>query len=76
MDDLLEQDIKEEWESPYAAPSVLIQTPNGEICLCIDYQKLNNITTSNTYSLTRLDDLLQNATHAVYISIIDLKSGY
>ncbi|GFU51109.1 hypothetical protein TNCV_2549161 [Trichonephila clavipes] len=44
--------------------------------VCIDYQKLNEVTVSDTYPLPRINDLLQEAKHTAYISTIDLKSGY
>ncbi|GFT01023.1 retrovirus-related Pol polyprotein from transposon 297 [Trichonephila clavipes] len=76
IEDLPEKDIIEECESPYGAPVVLIQKPNNQFRLCIDYQKLNEVTVSDTYPLPRMDDLLQKAKHTAYISTIDLKSGY
>ncbi|GFV69625.1 hypothetical protein TNCV_4507401 [Trichonephila clavipes] len=76
IEDLLEKDIIEECESPYGAPVVLIPKPNNQFRLCIDYRKLNEVTVSDTYPLSRMDDLLQEAKHTAYISTIDLKSGY
>ncbi|GFV22308.1 hypothetical protein TNCV_3923681 [Trichonephila clavipes] len=76
IEDLLEKDIIEECESPYGAPVVLIPKPNNQFRLCIDYQKLNEVTVSDTYPLPRMDDLLQEAKYTAYISTIDLKSGY
>ncbi|GFX17540.1 hypothetical protein TNCV_3411401 [Trichonephila clavipes] len=74
--DLLEKDIIEECESPYGAPVVLIPKPNNQFYLCIDYRKLNEVTVSDTYPIPRIGDLLQEAKHTAYISLIDLKSGY
>ena len=76
LDDLLSEDIIEECESPYASPVVLVPKPNGSVRLCVDYRKLNAITVPDTYPLPRMDDLLHDAKHTVYMSTIDLKSGY
>ncbi|GFU68055.1 retrovirus-related Pol polyprotein from transposon 297 [Trichonephila clavipes] len=76
IEDLLEKDIIEECESPYGAPVVLLPKPNNQFRLCIDYRKLNEVTVSDTYSLPRMDDFLQEAKHTAYIFTIDLKSGY
>lgn len=73
---LQEHGIIEECESPYTAPVVLIPKPNGEVLLCIDYRKLNAITTPDTCPLLKLDDLLQDSTSKAYMSTIDLESGY
>ncbi|GFV09032.1 retrovirus-related Pol polyprotein from transposon 297 [Trichonephila clavipes] len=76
IEDLLKKDIIEECESPYGAPVSLIPKPNNQFRLCIDYQKLNEVTVPDTYPLSGMDDLLQEAKHTAYISTIDLKSGY
>ncbi|GFX74286.1 hypothetical protein TNCV_3452341 [Trichonephila clavipes] len=76
IEDLVEKDIIVECESPYGAPVVLIPKPNNQFRLCIDNRKLNEVTVSDTYSLPRMDDLLQEAKYSAYISTIDLKSGY
>ncbi|GFT65099.1 retrovirus-related Pol polyprotein from transposon 17.6 [Trichonephila clavipes] len=51
VEDLLEKDIIEECESPYGAPVVLIQKPNNQFRLCIDYRKLNEVTVPDIYPL-------------------------
>ncbi|GFX15746.1 retrovirus-related Pol polyprotein from transposon 17.6 [Trichonephila clavipes] len=75
IEDFLEKDIIEEYESPYGAPVVPIPKPNNQFHLCIDYRKLNEVTVPDTYPLPRMDDLLQEVKHTAYISTIDLKSG-
>ncbi|GFS83858.1 hypothetical protein TNCV_2363031 [Trichonephila clavipes] len=58
------------------APVVLIPKPNNQFRLCIDYRKLNEVTVPDTYSLPRMDDLLQEKkTYYIHLHI-DLKSGY
>ncbi|GBM97814.1 Transposon Ty3-G Gag-Pol polyprotein, partial [Araneus ventricosus] len=76
LDKLLEENIIEECESPYAAPVVLVPKPNGNIRLYIDYRGLNATTIADSYPLTRMDDLLHAAKHTPFMTTIDLKSGY
>lgn len=73
---LLQEDIIEECESPYAAPVVLVPKPNGSIRLCVNYQSLNEITVSDKYPLPRIDDLLHSAKQSAYMSTLDLRAGY
>ncbi|GBL99764.1 Retrovirus-related Pol polyprotein from transposon 17.6, partial [Araneus ventricosus] len=76
LDKLLEENIIEECESPYAAPVVLVPKPDGDIRLCIDYTGLNATTIADSYHLPRMDDLLHAAKHTPFMITIDLKSGY
>ncbi|GBM92728.1 Retrovirus-related Pol polyprotein from transposon 17.6 [Araneus ventricosus] len=75
LDKLLEENIIEECESPYAAPVVLVPKPNGDIRLCIDYTGFNATTIADSYPLPRMDDLLHAAKHTPFMITIDLKSG-
>ena len=73
---LLDGDIIEESESPYAAPVVLVPKRPNTYRMCIDFRKLNSVTVPDRYPLPRIDDILQNAKHTPYMSTIDLQSGY
>ncbi|GBM52373.1 hypothetical protein AVEN_160098-1 [Araneus ventricosus] len=57
IEDLLEKDAIEEFESAYGAPVVKIPKPDGKTRLCINYRKLNEITLPDSYPLPRMDDL-------------------
>lgn len=76
LDQLLDNGIIEECESPYAAPVVLVPKKDGGVRLCVDYQRLNAITQADKYPLPRLDDLLHSAKRTKYMTTLDLKSGY
>ncbi|UYV63245.1 hypothetical protein LAZ67_2003535 [Cordylochernes scorpioides] len=76
IDRLLAEGIREECESPYASPVVLVPKPDGGIRLCVDYRKLNARTKADSYPLPRLDDLMHEARHTPFMSTIDLRAGY
>lgn len=73
---MLDYDIVEECESPWAAPVVLVPKKNGNIRVCVDYRRLNDVTVSHSYPLSRIDDLLHAAKKTNYMSALDLQSGY
>lgn len=76
LDKLLEQDIIEECESPWASNVVLVTKKNGSLRLCIDYRKLNAVTEPDRYPLPRVEDILHAAKTCKYMTTLDLKSGY
>lgn len=76
LDDMLKKGVIEEMESPWAFPVVLIPKKDKNIRLCVDYRRLNAITTTDTYPLPRIDDLLHSAKTTPYMSTLDLRSGY
>ena len=43
---------------------------------CIDYHKLNKVTRKDSYTLPRVDDLLDSLSDAQWFSTLDLCSGY
>ncbi|XP_026331519.1 uncharacterized protein LOC113238882 [Hyposmocoma kahamanoa] len=76
IDKMLKIGVIEPCSSPWAAPVVLVPKPNGEISVCVDYRRLNDITVGDTYPLPRIDDLLHAAKPTPYMSSLDLKAGY
>src|SRR6266496_2267716 len=44
--------------------------------MCIDYQALNEWTRQNTYPLPRIQECIDELGREIYISKIDLTSGY
>lgn len=76
LGEMLENNIIEESESPWAAPVVLVPKGDSDIRVCVDYRKLNAITIPDRYPLPRIDDLLHQAKAMPYMTTIDLQSGY
>lgn len=76
LEKMLESGIIEETESPWSFPVVLIPKKDGTVRLCVDYRRLNAITTTDTYPLPRIDDLLHAAKTTPFMSTLDLRSGY
>lgn len=76
IDKMLLENVIEECESPWAAPVVLIPKPDKSFRVCIDYRKLNAHTISDKFPMPQIDDLLHLAKETMFMSVIDLKSGY
>lgn len=76
IDDLLQNDIIRESNSPYSSPILLVRKKNGEERMCVDYRHLNRMTVKDRYPLPRIDDQLDKLQGSVLYSSLDLRSGY
>ena len=73
---LVKQGIIEESTSPWSSPIVLVRKKDGSVRFCIDFRKLNNITTKDAFPMPRIDDIFDHLSQAEYYTTIDFKSGY
>ncbi|CAM4620318.1 unnamed protein product [Lepidochelys kempii] len=62
--------------SPWASLVVLVPKRDGSIQFCVDYWKLNAITVSDAYPMSRPDELLDKLGGARYLTTMDLTKGY
>ena len=63
-------------DSPWASPVVLVRKKDGSVRFCIDYRKLNNITSKDAYPLPNIEDAVNTLCGAQYFCTLDLASGY
>ena len=63
-------------KSPYSSPIVMVPMKDGTNRMCIDYRKLNEITTKDAYPLPRIGQTMDALQGAGYFSSLDLASGY
>ena len=75
---LLQEMLKRSVISPSKreSPIVLVKKKDGTIRFCVDYRKVNNVTTKDAYPLPRVDDTLDTLAGSVWFTTLDLKSGY
>lgn len=76
VQELLDNNVVRESESPYSSPVLLVKKKDGTTRMCIDYRKLNNLTVKEHYPLPRIDDKLDQLTGCSTFTILDLNSGY
>ena len=73
---MLEIDLIEPCKSPWSSPVVIIPKSDGEKRFCIDYRKINRITTRDCFPLPRIDDIIPLIGKNKYFIGLDLASGY
>eukprot|EP00731_Ephydatia_muelleri_P031382 Em0022g896a len=76
LHEMQENDIIHPSSSPWASPIVLVQKKDESVRFCIDYRKLNAVTTKDAYPLPRIDDTLDTLCGSKWFSTLDLLSGY
>ena len=76
LDNWLKQGIIRLSKSPYASQVVIVCKKTSEICLCIDFRRLNAISICDSFPLPRVEEALQAIQAAVWFSSFDLAQGY
>ena len=76
LNNWLKQGIIRPSKSPYASQVIIVRKKTGEICLCIDFRRLNAISIRDSFPLPRVEEALQAVQAAVWFSSFDLAQGY
>ena len=63
-------------KSPWTSPVVLVRKRDCTHRFCVDYTVLNSVTKSDSFTLPRIDELLDQLGESKYFSTIDLASGF
>ena len=76
VDEMLEDNIVRPSSSPWNSPIILVKKKDGSFRPCVDFRKLNAITTADKFPLRKIQELLQSLHGAKYFSNFDLQSSY
>jgi len=76
LDDMLQQGVIEEANSPWSSNVVLAKKKDGTLRCCIDFRQLNDITRKDAYPLPRSDACLDAMSGSCLFSTFDLRSSY
>ena len=63
-------------DSPWASPVVLVTKKDGTMWFCVDYRRLNALTTKDAFPLPRIDGSLRLLGNQQWFSTMDLASVY
>ena len=73
---LLDTGIIRPSKSPWSFPMVPVRKPDGSVRLCIDYRKLNAITTPDPYAIPLIDSLIDQLSEATILTKLDMNKGF
>jgi hypothetical protein len=76
VDQLVQQDIIRPSQSPWNAPIVVVKKKTGEIRMCVDYRRLNSVTSRPVFPIPDPVHLFDTLGGAKYFSSLDLAQGY
>jgi hypothetical protein len=73
---MLKAGVIEPASTDWASPVVLVPKPDGTMRFCVDYRKLNAMTSRDTYRLPRMDECIYSLGNASIFSTLDCNCGY
>lgn len=62
--------------SGWSSPVVCVPKPTGQVRMCLDSRKVNELTKKDSYPLPLIDGLLGRLSETKYISSLDLKDAF
>ncbi|KAK3097999.1 hypothetical protein FSP39_015198 [Pinctada imbricata] len=76
LESLIKSGIVVPSQSEWASPVVLVRKKDGGVRWCIDYRKVNSVTTKDSYPLPNIEECIDTLAGATVFSTIDLQQGY
>ena len=73
---MLDNDFIEPSQSEWSSPCILLPIPDGTYRLCTDYRKVNNLSKTDTFFISRMDDFIDKIKNLKYITRFDLLKGF
>ena len=76
IDENFEAGILKKSSSPWSTPIVLARKKDRTWWMCVDYWKLNQLTTCDVYPIPRIDETLEMLAGAQWFMTLDLLWGF
>ena len=76
ISEMLDRDLIEPSDSPFASPINLIKKRDGSFRFTIDFRKINKIVRDVAFPIPRIETLLAKLKDAYYFSCLDLQDGF
>lgn len=73
---LLEMGLIRPSASPFGAPVLFVDKPDGSLRMCLDYRALNEITVKRRFPMPNMEELFDQLSGAKIFSSLDLQQGY
>ena len=73
---MLEDGLIEESRSGWRAPVVLVNKKDGSLRFCMNYRKVNALTSPDAYPMPRVDEMLDKLGGAKHLTMLDLARRY
>ena len=76
VEELVELGIVVPSTSPWASPVVPVPKKDGTVRVCIDYRKLNEVTVTDPYYMTTMEEIVERIGASKVMSKLDLAKGF
>ena len=76
IESLLQAGIIRPSMSPWSFPVVPVRKPDGSVRLCIDYRKVNAVTTPDPFAIPLIDCLIDQLGEATSLTKLDMNKGF
>lgn len=73
---MLDMNIIRPGKGSWSSPIVCVPKKGGEIRICVDFRKLNQVNKKDAYPMPNLEEVVGSITKARYFTCLDVKSGY
>jgi len=61
-------------QSPYRAPLVFVRKKTGELRMCVDYRRINQMTVADAWPVPHIEDVLEKFAENKVMSCLDMSS--
>ena len=76
IDWLLAQGYIRESDNQWASPMVTVKKSDSSACICVDFKRINSVTTPLPFYMPRVEEVLEQVGRSKVISKLDLSKGY